>query len=852
MTILSNRDSGWLSPELYLRRPPAKNEQYRLDRMLQAAAQRGVRVNIIVYKEVTQALTLSSAHTKHTLENLHPNIAVFRHPDHLPDRQELASSISSSFQNMSLDSASLGKMSKDALKGLYGMNDDVILYWAHHEKLCLIDGQTAFMGGLDMCFGRWDTHQHAISDVHPADLNENVFPGQDYNNSRVLDFQDVSHWENNQLDRRTMSRMGWSDISVSLHGGVVEDLRRHFVERWNFIYDAKYRVREQTRYTRLALHGRPNSTGPQPGSAPSQQQQTQQPQSPYPSGQASPHVQQPSWQAGTTSTFPPPPGQTSATPQTQQQSSTSSSQYQTGGTPTYPPPPGQAQSGQSQQQQYNNQQQQQPHSSAPSWQAGSGDTSSYPPPPPSGQTSASPQQQHHQSSTPSYQPYQGSNTSTYPPPPTELPAKTQTPPNYSSHSPNQGSTQYTYTGDSFPPPPAGPPPSQSPASHSYQPQQQQNQAPYYAPPPTQSPNSAQHTQAQGQTPYYPPPPGQESSHSGTRGISDYYPGGDQERGFAPRRLREDITNYGNNLRGQLAGQIHTYQDRLTTYGRPASQTRGNMSCQIVRSCAKWSNGTPVEHSIQDAYAAIIKNSEHFVYIENQFFITATGDHQHPVKNKIGAAIVERILRAARAGEKYKIVVVIPSVPCFAGDLRDDETLGTRAIMEFQYNSINRGGNSIMELIAKEGFNPMEYIRFYNLRNYDRISSTGLLETAEQQSGVNYGQAQRQYDVNIAGPGGYAPGNPAQGTTRSAFDTSAPFQQYQQAAHQAQGTKGSGSGRWDSVSSCYMLNGEDIRNVPWDGHPDAEIDAFVSEELYVHSKVCFLITGKSSTLTQCRL
>jgi phospholipase D1/2 len=49
--------SGWLSPELYLRRPPAKNEQYRLDRMLQAAAQRGVRVNVIVYKEVTQALT---------------------------------------------------------------------------------------------------------------------------------------------------------------------------------------------------------------------------------------------------------------------------------------------------------------------------------------------------------------------------------------------------------------------------------------------------------------------------------------------------------------------------------------------------------------------------------------------------------------------------------------------------------------------------------------------------------------------------------------------------------------------------------------------------------------------------
>jgi phospholipase D1/2 len=34
----------WLSPELYLRRPPAQNEQYRVDRMLQAAAERGLQV----------------------------------------------------------------------------------------------------------------------------------------------------------------------------------------------------------------------------------------------------------------------------------------------------------------------------------------------------------------------------------------------------------------------------------------------------------------------------------------------------------------------------------------------------------------------------------------------------------------------------------------------------------------------------------------------------------------------------------------------------------------------------------------------------------------------------------------
>ncbi len=42
----------WLTPELYLRRPPSRNEQYRRDNMLKAAAERGVQVRIIVYKEV--------------------------------------------------------------------------------------------------------------------------------------------------------------------------------------------------------------------------------------------------------------------------------------------------------------------------------------------------------------------------------------------------------------------------------------------------------------------------------------------------------------------------------------------------------------------------------------------------------------------------------------------------------------------------------------------------------------------------------------------------------------------------------------------------------------------------------
>jgi len=55
--LLSVDPISFHSPEIYLRRPPAKNERYRLDNLLKATAERGVQIRIIVYKEVEKALT---------------------------------------------------------------------------------------------------------------------------------------------------------------------------------------------------------------------------------------------------------------------------------------------------------------------------------------------------------------------------------------------------------------------------------------------------------------------------------------------------------------------------------------------------------------------------------------------------------------------------------------------------------------------------------------------------------------------------------------------------------------------------------------------------------------------------
>lgn len=71
----------WLSPELFLRRPPEQNEEFRLDSILKRKAEQGVHIYVILYKELSTFLPYDSAHTKEVLNGLHENIVVVRHPD---------------------------------------------------------------------------------------------------------------------------------------------------------------------------------------------------------------------------------------------------------------------------------------------------------------------------------------------------------------------------------------------------------------------------------------------------------------------------------------------------------------------------------------------------------------------------------------------------------------------------------------------------------------------------------------------------------------------------------------------------------------------------------------------------
>lgn len=220
-------EDWWLSPELFLRRPPYHAQYWRLDNVLKRRAEAGVKIYVIVYKEVEAAVSCNSNHTKQALRALCPkgtpgygNINVMRHPDH------------NFFENAG----------------------DMTFYWAHHEKFIVIDFNIAYIGGLDLCFGRWDTIQHPLADVSPAGVDNTVFPGQDYNNNRILDFQSVNDWSSNQLSKAEYGRMPWHDVSMGVVGPCIYDIAEHFVLRWNFIKRDKYKRDERVDW--LTLEGR--------------------------------------------------------------------------------------------------------------------------------------------------------------------------------------------------------------------------------------------------------------------------------------------------------------------------------------------------------------------------------------------------------------------------------------------------------------------------------------------------------------------------------------------------------------------------------------------------------------------
>lgn len=448
----------------------------------------------------------------------------------------------------------------------------VTLFWAHHEKFMLIDRRVGFMGGIDLCFGRWDTNYHPIADMHPQFPEAIVFNGQEYNDNRVQDFTDLDKPELDSVDRTKVPRMGWNDVSFQVTGPVCVSMERHFVERYEFLRIYKYLNRPK--YIPLEI-GVMNHK-------------------PIGNSRFDDHIKK--------------------------------------------------------------------------------------------------------------------------------------------------------LGDNL--------------------QKMKVNNPFS---------------------------GDKRDDAGE--IADY-------------------ENSNINPDARMTYDVHQEEARQIYLPHPEApeSAKGNVSAQLVRSISDWSHGFLNEISIQNAYISLIRDARYSVYIENQFFIAggkfSDKDRFH---NQIGDAIADRVLQAARNNEKFRVIIVIPAIPGFPGDLKSDDAVGIRAIMNFQYLSIDRGQDSILERISAAGYNPADYIQFFHLRSYDRLlpsQSFGNTVVSEREREGRFSQ-----------------------TPNYMHELRLKYLKYDDESREL--------GARASVADCASQTTPSLVEEGW-AYPDInEAMHFVTEQLYIHSKLLII-------------
>lgn len=73
-----------------------------------------------------------------------------------------------------------------------------------------------------------------------------------------------------------------------------------------------------------------------------------------------------------------------------------------------------------------------------------------------------------------------------------------------------------------------------------------------------------------------------------------------------------------------------------------------------------------------------------------------------IENRIGDALVNRIIKARDEGTEWRACIVIPTLPGYTHPIDSDAASSVRLIVECQNKSICRGPNSIFGRLRQEG------------------------------------------------------------------------------------------------------------------------------------------------------
>uniref|UniRef100_A0A914QIK2 Phospholipase n=1 Tax=Panagrolaimus davidi TaxID=227884 RepID=A0A914QIK2_9BILA len=143
--------------------------------------------------------------------------------------------------------------------------------------------------------------------------------------------------------------------------------------------------------------------------------------------------------------------------------------------------------------------------------------------------------------------------------------------------------------------------------------------------------------------------------------------------------------------------------------------------QVLRSVTRWSALTDkTEDSIHQAYISLMENAKHYIYIENQFFVSMINNAD--VSNEISKTICDRIIRAHRNKETFRVYIMLPLLPAMEADIKSSEYNVILTMLSFLYSSVSRGSYCLLGRLKEAGIeDPFEYLCFTSLRTYDELA-----------------------------------------------------------------------------------------------------------------------------------
>lgn len=197
------------------------NHPGRLSELLADALQRGVHIRILCYDSIAAALDT--------------------HDDNTQDKLSALPKGNGSLQVM-LQNPNTGRSAKAKQR-------DLNVFFSHHQKSVVVDGHLAFLGGLDLAYGRWDTNAfdvvidrglHVINDGYNMQLS--CVRTLNASEKRLTQphggrpgFQPPFKGGYNErlLDETYQPRQPWQDVAVGIDGPAAFDVFVNFVLRWN-------------------------------------------------------------------------------------------------------------------------------------------------------------------------------------------------------------------------------------------------------------------------------------------------------------------------------------------------------------------------------------------------------------------------------------------------------------------------------------------------------------------------------------------------------------------------------------------------------------------------------------------